>query len=82
MRFLHSQELVRFSYQLDPDKSDADFLVEYRPNSGVSMIGHIRLASALGDVLGRKVDLVELEAVRNRRLREAINQSREVVYGA
>ena len=42
----------------DPDKSDADFLVKYRPNSGVSMFGHIRLARALGDVLGRKVDLV------------------------
>ena len=66
----------------DPDKSDADFLVKYRPNSGVSMFGQIRLARALGDVLGRKVDLVELGAVRNKRLRAAINQSREIVFGA
>ena len=66
----------------DPDRSDADFLVKYRPDSGMSMFGHVRLARVLGDVLGRNVDLVELEAVRNRRLREAINQSREIVYGA
>lgn len=66
----------------DPETSDADFLVEYHPDSDVSVIGHVCLANALGDALGRKVDLVEPGAVRNRYLREAINESREVVYEA
>ncbi len=64
----------------DPGNSDADFLVEYLPESGVSVFGHIRLARVLGEVLGRKVDLVEPDAIRNRRLRETVNESREVVY--
>ena len=66
----------------DPKTSDADFLVEYHPDNDVSLIGHIRLAHALGDMLGRKVDLAQPGAIRNKYLKEAIDRSREIVYGA
>ncbi len=64
----------------DPETSDADFLVECLLESGVSVFGHIRLARDLGGLLGRKVDLVELSAIRSRCLLVAIDEAREVVY--
>ena len=66
----------------DPETSDADFLVEYHNDNNVSFTGHFRLEDALSDVLGRKVDLVQPEAIRNRYLLEEINRSRELVYEA
>ena len=64
----------------DTETSDVDFLVEYHPESDISFFGHTRLAGDLCDLLGRKVDLVELAAIRNQRLVAAINESRELVY--
>ena len=66
----------------DPAASDADFTVVYLPGSRVSALGHIRLADALADALGRKVDLVEPVAVRNRYALEEIERDRELVYEA
>ena len=64
------------------ETGEADFLVEYHPSNYVSLNGQFWLEDALGDVLVRKVDLVQPEAVRNTYLQEAINQSRELVYEA
>ena len=67
----------------DPQSSDADFLVEFRPDSGlVPFDQFFDLADALRQTLGRPVDLVEVGTVRNPYLRAAINRSRELVYAS
>ena len=67
----------------DPAMSDADFLVEFRPDSAVPPLEqYFGLARALEDLLGRPVDLVEPSAVENPFVRAAIERSREVVYAA
>ena len=65
----------------DPQTSDADFLVEFDPDSDLRPFHrYFALAEALGNALGRPVDLVESGAVRNPYLRAAIDKSRELVY--
>ena len=67
----------------DPLTSDADFLVEFRlDNARVTLRQYFDFAEALREVLGRSVDLVESDAVRNPYLRRAIDRSRELVYAA
>ncbi len=65
----------------DPDTSDADFLVEFDPNSTQSPFDrYFDLAEKLHETLGRPVDLVEVRAIQNPYLRVAIDKSRELVY--
>lgn len=67
----------------DPDRSDADFLVEFDPGVSCDLLGqYFRLKDGLTGILGRKVDLVELGAVRNPYVLEGINEDREVLYAA
>lgn len=67
----------------DPKTSDADFLVEFDPASGLPPFHrHFELIEALRNTLGRPVDLVEFGAIRNPYLRAAINRSREIVYAS
>ena len=67
----------------DPQTSDADFLVEFNPDSGLAPFDQFfDLAEALRDALGRPVDLVESCTVRNPYLRAAIDRSRELVYAS
>ena len=67
----------------DPQSSDADFLVEFNPDSGLAPFDQFfDLAEALRYTLGHPVDLVESGTVRNPYLRVAIDQSRELVYAA
>jgi len=62
-------------------KSDADFLVEFDPDSRLRPFHrYFDLIDALRNTLGRPVDLVEFHAVHNPYLRAAINKSRELVY--
>ena len=67
----------------DPQSSDADFLVEFNPDSGLAPFDQFfDLAEALRGTLGHPVDLVESGTVRNPYLRVAIDRSRELVYAA
>ncbi len=67
----------------DPQTSDADFLVEFRPVNGRAPLRQfLDFAEALRRTLGRSVDLVETGAVQNPYLRAAIDSSREVVYAS
>ncbi|MXY70339.1 MAG: DNA polymerase III subunit beta [Acidobacteriia bacterium] len=67
----------------DPQTSDADFLVEFDPNSRlVPFDQFFDLAEALRRTLERPVDLVESSAVHNPYLRAAIDRSRELVYAS
>jgi predicted nucleotidyltransferase len=68
---------------LDPFTSDADFLVDFQPESNLPPLEQFfGLADALARLLERPVDLVERGAVRNPFLLAGINQAREIVYAA
>lgn len=64
-----------------PD-SDIDVLVSFEPQAGWSLLDIVRLAEELEQVFGRKVDLVEKEALRNPFRRHEILSHREVIYAA
>lgn len=67
----------------DPQRSDADFLVMFTKDAALSPLSqYIGFAEALEDLLGRKVDLVDRESVRNPFVSAAIDRDREVVYAA
>ena len=67
----------------DPERSDADFLVEFDPDSELRPFHqYFDFRDALHRALGRSVDLVESGAVHNPYLRAAINKSRETVYAS
>jgi uncharacterized protein len=66
----------------DPERSDVDMLVEFEPEAANSFANFLQLKEALEDLFARRVDLVELRAIRNRRLRHYIEQSNSPIYAA
>jgi predicted nucleotidyltransferase len=65
------------------ESSDADFLVEFVPGNDLPFLRRFfGLTEALEQLLGRPVDLVEAEAVRNPYIRASIDRAREVVFGS
>jgi predicted nucleotidyltransferase len=65
-----------------PERSDADFLVEFAPGSQPGLSVFMGVQSALAQLLGRQVDLIEAGSVRNPFVLQGINSSRETVYAA
>lgn len=67
----------------DPEHSDIDFLVEFEPMAAAehaeAYLGLLEEAEAL---FGRRIDLVEPQAVRNPYVRDRIDATREVVYAS
>ncbi len=67
----------------DPERSDADFLVQFRAISKDDPLGEIlKFEGALSSILGRDVDLIEGLEVDNPFLQRAIDRDREVIYDA
>lgn len=67
----------------DPAHSDADFLVTFDRHDDTGWMGqYFDFQTALEALLGRKVDLVEPQAIRNPYLLAGINRARELVYAA
>jgi predicted nucleotidyltransferase len=66
----------------DAENSDIDILVEFTPAVATSFDNFLNLKEALESVLGRPVDLLELSAIRNRRLRYYIEQDKTSIYEA
>jgi predicted nucleotidyltransferase len=64
----------------DPMRSDVDVLVEFDPQRAGSFSNFLGLKESLEKLLGRRVDVLELRAVRNRRLRYYIEKSKSPVY--
>ena len=64
----------------DPQRSDVDVLVEFEPQVANTFENFLDLKEALEALFGLGVDLVELQAIRNRRLRRHIEQSKCPVY--
>ena len=69
----------------DPQRSDADLLIEFEPGADPGFAGFLDLKEALEQVLGRPVDLVERDAVeqsRNYIRRRRILQEAEPLFVA
>ncbi len=64
-----------------PD-SDVDVLVVLEEDANWSLFDHIQAEDDLGRILGRHVDLVEKNAIRNPFRRHHILNNCEVVYAA
>lgn len=63
------------------EPNDYDFLVELDPHGAESRARRwLGLADALEQLLGRHVDLVNPNYIRNPYFREAVNRSRVVIY--
>ncbi len=69
--------------RFDPASSDVDFLVEFGPLApGERAEAFFSLLEGLERLLDRRVDLVVDTAIRNRHFREAVHETRQVVYAA
>jgi len=66
----------------DPARSDVDVLVEFEATASDSFSNFLDLKEALEALLQRPVDLLEPRAIRNRRLRYYIDQSKSPIYAA
>jgi len=66
---------------LRPD-SDIDVLVTFAPGGGFTFDNRIEMLDELAEIFGRKVDIVERNALRNPFRRHSILSSKEVVYAA
>ena len=64
-----------------PD-SDIDCLVSFAPEARWSLLDLARMEEELTAMFGRRVDLVEKEALRNPFRRHAILTTRDVIYAA
>ncbi|MDR3772024.1 MAG: nucleotidyltransferase domain-containing protein [Terracidiphilus sp.] len=67
----------------DPERSDADFLVEFEPVPvAVRMRNYLALREALASLLRRPVDLVEDGAIRNPYILRTVAEQEQVLYAA
>ena len=68
----------------DPGRSDVDFLVEFRAGQdlGPWLSHYFELKSELERLLGRTVDLVMPNAMRNPYFIREVNRTRRVLYAA
>lgn len=69
-------------HDFDNDLSDVDVLVEFEPQAANSFSNFLDLKESLAAIFGRSVDLLELRAIRNKRLRYYIEKSKSPVYVA
>ena len=63
-------------------ESDIDVLVSFSPGSPWSLFDLVSIKDELTHILGRKVDLVEREALRNPFRRRRILKDLEIIYEA
>ena len=66
----------------NPATSDVDFLIQFAADTTTSLQDFFGTKTALENLLGRAVDLVEPGAVRNPYVLASINRNREAVYAA
>jgi len=66
----------------DAKSSDADFLVEFALDAPVGLDRFFGAKADLEKLLGRSVDLIEPDAVRNPYVLASINRHRESIYVA
>lgn len=65
------------------EKSDIDLVVDIEDNDPVSYTDkYYNLKFQLEEILKRKIDLLEMKAIRNRFLKNEIDRTKIQVYGA
>ena len=64
-----------------PD-SDVDVLVSFAEDAGWNLIDWVDMREEIESILGREVDLVEKNALRNPFRRHTILRTKEVIYAA
>lgn len=68
--------------EFDPDRSDLDFAVRFGPApSGSPARQYFGFKAALESLFGRPVDLLELSAMQESRLKRIIQRTHVRVYG-
>jgi uncharacterized protein len=65
-----------------PERSDVDIVVQFDSGRAGDFHNLLDLKESLESLFGRSVDLVELHALRNQRLRQHIRRSMVPVYAA
>ena len=66
-----------------PDSSDVDLLVDINSKDPIEYAeNYFDLKFQLEDILNRKIDLLEEKVIRNSYLREGIDKSKRLIYGA
>lgn len=69
--------------EFDPAKSDVDFVVEFEPEtSGGFSHPYFTLHEDLEHLLGRKVDLVMVGAIRNPYFAKSVAETKVPLYAA
>ncbi|HEY5878418.1 MAG TPA: nucleotidyltransferase domain-containing protein [Nakamurella sp.] len=68
--------------RFDPERSDVDFLLEFREDAHASFRTYYALKVALEELLGRSVDLVMTEALRSPSFARTVEQTRQELYAA
>jgi len=81
------ERLEVFGSALRPDfdarKSDLDLLVQFKPISGYARVdAYFDFLDELKALLGREVDLVMTDAVKNRYILREIERTKQLVYAA
>jgi predicted nucleotidyltransferase len=67
----------------NPDRSDFDFLVEFEDDCQRPVLEtYFGLKEDLEQLLGRPVDLVSNESIRNPYIRRSIDKDRQLIYAA
>jgi len=86
--FCRKWQIVEFSLfgsvlrdDFRPD-SDVDVLVSFAPDAPWSLMDIVAMKDELGRMIGREVDLVEKEALKNPFRRRHILDHHEVIYAA
>lgn len=65
------------------EASDADFLVDFMANvDDASIGGYFKFKDGLSDILGGKVDVIEVSAVKNPFILRQFADERELIYAA
>jgi len=62
------------------ENSDIDILVEYQPDSNLTLIDEFHIQEEFMKLVNREVDLVSLNGLKNPILRKHIFNSMEIVY--
>jgi len=64
------------------DKSDVDILVSFILNSKITLFDIIEIENEFKTILGREVDVVEKESLKNPIRKNKILENREIIYAA
>lgn len=68
--------------RFDPETSDVDFLVDFQPDRSNPFHDYFDLKSELEQIVGRDVDLVMADALKNPYLSKRVLEAAEDVYVA